>query len=111
MSLNVILPNLSLAFSSVTFYQIAQIPLTPTVAVINYVLYRSVLPARAIWALVPACLGLGVVSYYNTLPASSSTTGPTVDQPKKQLGVEATTQPLGILFSLLGILASSLYTI
>lgn len=106
MSLNVILPNLSLAFSSVTFYQIARILLTPTVGVMNYVLYRSVLPAQAIWALVPACLGVGVVSYYDTLPTSSPppsssfpTTGPTTDQ------------PLGILFSLLGILASSLYTI
>ncbi|KAK1781574.1 triose-phosphate transporter family-domain-containing protein, partial [Copromyces sp. CBS 386.78] len=102
MSLNVILPNLSLAFSSVTFYQIARVLLTPTVAVMNYVLYRSVLPARAIWALVPACLGVGVVSNYDTLPASSSTTA---------TRGRSHHQPLGILFSLLGILASSLYTI
>ncbi|KAK3399100.1 triose-phosphate transporter family-domain-containing protein [Sordaria brevicollis] len=105
MSLNVILPNLSLAFSSVTFYQIARILLTPTVAVMNYLLYRSTLPARAVWALVPACVGVGMVSYYDTLPASGSAS--TADQ--KQ--VVETTQPLGILFSLLGIFASSLYTI
>lgn len=117
MSLNVILLNLSLAFSSVTFYQIARILLTPTVAVMNYVLYRSVLPGRAVLALVPACVGVGMVSYYDTLPlpsSSSSTgtgtgTGLAADQTQKQT-VETTT-PLGILFSFLGILASSLYTI
>ncbi|KAJ4419994.1 hypothetical protein N0V85_000788 [Neurospora sp. IMI 360204] len=113
MSLNVILPNLSLAFSSVTFYQIARILLTPTVAVMNYVLYRSVLPGRAVLALVPACVGVGMVSYYDTLPlpssSSSTGTGPAVaDQTQKQV---ETTTPLGILFSFLGILASSLYTI
>ncbi|KAL1837623.1 hypothetical protein VTJ49DRAFT_3562 [Mycothermus thermophilus] len=84
MSLNVILPNLSLAFSTVTFYQIARILLTPTVAVLNYLLYRAVLPRRAVVALVPACLGVGAVQ---------------------------TTTPLGILFALAGTLFSSLYTV
>src|SRR5271163_1026586 len=35
MALNVVLPNLSLAFSTVTFYQVARILLTPTVAAMN----------------------------------------------------------------------------
>ncbi|PHH89684.1 hypothetical protein CDD83_5490 [Cordyceps sp. RAO-2017] len=97
MSLNVILPNLSLAFSSVTFYQLARILLTPTVALMNFVLYRAALPTLAIVALVPACLGVGIVSYYDSLPTSNSSI--------------KTTSPLGIVFAFLGILASSLYTV
>ncbi|KAK4041048.1 hypothetical protein C8A01DRAFT_34892 [Parachaetomium inaequale] len=91
MSLNVILPNLSLAFSSVT-YQIARILLTPTAALLNYILYRTTLPPTAILALVPTCLGVAMVSYYNALPNATTTT---------------TATPLGILFALTGTLASS----
>ena len=98
MTFNVILPNLSLAFSTVTFYQIARILLTPTVALLNYALYRATLPFPALLALLPTCLGVAAVSYYDSLPRAS------------QSGVQTTT-PLGILFALTGTLASSLYTI
>ncbi|KAM7220754.1 triose-phosphate transporter [Rhypophila decipiens] len=97
MSLNVILPNLSLAFSTVTFYQVARILLTPTVALMNYMLYSSTLPKNAIIALIPACLGVGMVSYYDSLPSSDASI--------------KTTTSLGVIFALLGILASSLYTV
>ncbi|GAB1320155.1 GDP-mannose transporter [Madurella fahalii] len=97
MSLNVILPNLSLAFSTVTFYQVARILLTPTVAALNYLLHRATLPLNALVALVPACLGVGMVSYYDSLPAQSAAV--------------KTTSPLGIAFAFSGILASSLYTV
>jgi hypothetical protein len=97
MCLNVILPNLSLAFSSVTFYQIARILLTPTVALMNFVLYRAVLPRSALLALVPACLGVGMVSYYDSLPSADANV--------------KTTSPLGVVFAFSGIFASSLYTV
>jgi solute carrier family 35 protein E3 len=97
MSMNVILPNLSLAFSSVTFYQVARILLTPTVALMNFVLYKATLPRNAIYALVPACLGVGMVSYYDSLPSE--------DENVK------TTTSLGVLFAFSGIFASSLYTV
>ncbi|KAL2270369.1 hypothetical protein VTJ83DRAFT_2553 [Remersonia thermophila] len=106
MSLNVILPNLSLAFSTVTFYQIARILLTPTVAALNCLLYRAALPRRAILALVPACLGVGLVSYYDSLPPPSSKNGGGGGG-----GAVQTTTPLGILFALAGTLFSSLYTV
>ncbi|KAK1826933.1 triose-phosphate transporter family-domain-containing protein [Podospora conica] len=96
MALNVILPNLSLAFSTITFYQVARILLTPTVALMNYVLYRSTLPRAALVALIPACAGVAMVTYYDTLPTSSTST---------------TTHPLGVLFAFSGIFASSLYTV
>ncbi len=97
MSLNVILPNLSLAFSTVTFYQVARILLTPCVAAMNYVLYQATLPLNAVVALVPACLGVGMVSFYDSQPA--------VDAHVK------TTSGLGVVFAFAGIFASSLYTV
>jgi len=97
MALNVILPNLSLAFSSVTFYQVARILLTPCVAAMNYVLYKATLPRAALLALVPACVGVGMVSYYDSLPSADA---------KVQ-----TTTGLGIFFAFSGIFASSLYTV
>jgi solute carrier family 35 protein E3 len=97
MALNIILPNLSLAFSTVTFYQVARILLTPVVALMNYALYKQTLPRKAIYALVPTCLGVGMVSYYDSLPSG--------DKKVK------TTSSLGVLFAFLGIFASSLYTV
>jgi solute carrier family 35, member E3 len=97
MCMNVILPNLSLAFSSVTFYQVARILLTPTVAIMNFVLYKATLPRNAILTLIPACLGVGIVSYYDSQP--------TDDEKVK------TTSGLGIIFAFTGIFASSLYTV
>ena len=97
MSLNVILPNLSLAFSTVTFYQVARILLTPMVALMNYVLYKSTLPRNAIYALVPACAGVGMVSYYDSLPTADASV--------------KTTSSLGVIFAFSGIFASSLYTV
>ncbi|KAH6605070.1 triose-phosphate transporter [Trichoderma cornu-damae] len=97
MCFNVILPNLSLAYSTVTFYQIARILLTPTVAVMNFVLYREVLPRGAILSLIPACLGVGIVTYYDSIPTKDETI--------------KTTSALGIAFAFSGIFASSLYTV
>jgi solute carrier family 35 protein E3 len=97
MALNVILPNLSLAFSTVTFYQVARILLTPTVALMNFVLYRSTLPRGAVLALIPACAGVGMVSYYDSLPSADANV--------------KTTSTLGVIFAFSGIFASSLYTV
>jgi len=97
MSLNVIFPNLSLAFSTVTFYQVARILLTPVVALMNYVLYGSKLPRNAVYALVPACIGVGMVSYYDSKPSADANV--------------KTTSMLGVIFAFSGIFASSLYTV
>ncbi|KAG5803825.1 hypothetical protein H9Q74_008310 [Fusarium xylarioides] len=96
MALNVIFPNLSLAYSSVPFYQISRILITPCVAAMNFVLYRATLPFYACMALVPACVGVGMVSYFDTKATSASA---------------ATTGLLGVIFAFLGIFFSSLYTV
>ncbi|CAG8959375.1 hypothetical protein HYFRA_00001273 [Hymenoscyphus fraxineus] len=97
MALNVILPNLSLAFSTVTFYQVARILLTPVVALMNFILYKATLPRNAIYALIPACAGVGMVSYYDSLPSADANV--------------KTTSSLGVIFAFSGIFASSLYTV
>ena len=97
MSLNVILPNFSLAYSTVTFYQVARILLTPVVALMNYVMYQATVPRNAILALVPACIGVGMVSYFDSRPTDDETI--------------KTTSSLGVVYALAGIFASSLYTV
>ncbi|CAG8949733.1 hypothetical protein HYFRA_00004052 [Hymenoscyphus fraxineus] len=101
MCLNVVLPNLSLAFSTVTVYQLCRVLLTPMTAIINYVFYRATIPRNAALALIPVCLGVGITSYYDTKPVEN------VD-PSKPI---PTTSIIGVIFALSGVCASSAYTV
>lgn len=97
MILNVVLPNASLAYSSIQFYQIVRVLMTPCVALLNYMISRSTIPLQAAMALVPICIGVGVVSYYDAMPVE---------------GAESKgTTPLGVLFAFAGVIASSIYTV
>jgi len=73
MCLNVVLQNLSLTYSSITFFQIARILLTPTVAIINFLFYRKSIPRLAALTLLPMCLGVGLISYYEPRASAGST--------------------------------------
>ncbi|KAK4089088.1 hypothetical protein PCL_01422 [Purpureocillium lilacinum] len=97
MSLNVILPNLSLAYSSTTFYQMVRILLTPCVAAMNYILYGATVSWKAMMALVPTCAGVGMLSYYDSRPQASA-------------AIKAT-DLCGVVFGFSGVFASSLYTV
>ncbi|RSL61239.1 hypothetical protein CEP51_013656 [Fusarium floridanum] len=97
MALNVVFPNLSLAYSSVAFYQIARILMTPSVAAMDYVMYKVTLPLKACLTLIPACIGVGMVSYYDSRPTNNTTI--------------KTTSELGVMFAFLGVFFSSLYTV
>ncbi|RMJ12774.1 hypothetical protein BHE90_012125 [Fusarium euwallaceae] len=97
MCLNVILPNMSLAYSSVMFYQLARILVTPAVALMNLLLYREILPLSAVLALVPVCFGVGLFTYSDSSKA--------VD------GAVSQTSTLGVVFAFTGVFASALYTI
>ncbi|KAF4548124.1 Hypothetical protein D9617_31g063600 [Elsinoe fawcettii] len=68
MALNVVLPNLSLAHSSITFYQTARVLLTPCVAILNYILYARRISRAAALALIPVCLGVACVTYFDVHP-------------------------------------------
>ncbi|KAI9800394.1 MAG: hypothetical protein M1825_004164 [Sarcosagium campestre] len=97
MAANIVLQNLALAFSSITFFQIVRVLLTPIVALINYVFYSTTVPRQAVYSLAPACIGVGIVSYYDTKPSSNAKV--------------KTTSPAGMIFAFLGVLASSIYVV
>lgn len=97
MIFNVVLPNASLAFSSIQFYQVVRVLLTPIVALLNYMLIRATIPMKAAMTLLPVCIGVAVVSYYDTQPRGD--------------GKERGTSPLGAVFAFTGVFASALYTV
>ena len=98
MCLNVILMNLSLTFSSITFYQIARILLTPAVAAINFLFYRKTIPRMAVVSLVPMCLGVGMISYYEPKPSYTGKVVPALDF-------------LGVFLAVSGVLVSAVYMV
>ena len=102
--LNVILPNLSLAYSSITFYQIARVLVTPCTAGLEWKIQKRTLPLRTAAALLVVCLGVGLVAVFD-----SSGSNRTKTTSGKE--VIASTPTLGVVFALLGVLASSLYTV
>jgi len=67
--MSIIVSILSLAYSPIVFYQIVRALLTPCVAAINCFFYKAVVPRTALMALLPLCMGIAMVTYYN--PGSS----------------------------------------
>lgn len=82
--------------------------LTPCVAILNFALYSRGIPASAAWTLAPVCFGVGVVSWFDT-----TATGPTKgdDDDGGFTTTTTTTTPLGVAFAMMGVVASSLYTV
>jgi solute carrier family 35 protein E3 len=97
MNFQVVLPNFSLSYSSIAFYQLARVLLTPSVAIIDYFLNGMKIRRPEACSLVIVCTGVGIVSYFG-----SSKTG--------QSRAISTT-PFGAIMALLGVAASSLYTV
>ncbi|KAL9614844.1 MAG: hypothetical protein Q9167_000677 [Letrouitia subvulpina] len=97
MCLNVIFQNLSLTYSSITFYQIARILFTPMVALINFLFYKKTLPRDAAYTLFPMCLGVFIISYYEP----KSTGHPEAEQ----------TSPLSVFLALTSVFIGSIYTV
>ncbi|KAF7594839.1 hypothetical protein BBP40_008169 [Aspergillus hancockii] len=96
MGVQVILQNLGLAHSSVMFHQLARLLLTPVTALLNYALYRAKIPRASILPLILLCAGVGIVSYYDSLPTTDG---------------KVTTSFVGILFAFSGVGASAIYTV
>lgn len=95
MILNVVLMNASLAYSSIQFYQIVRVLLTPCVALLNLCLYGLTIPLKAAGMLVPVCVGVAVFSYFDALGA----------------GEGKETSGLGVVFAFLGLGASAVNTV
>lgn len=97
MIFNVVLPNASLAYSSIQFYQVVRVLVTPCVALLSYVLLHDQIPLAATLTLIPLCVGVGIVTYFDTMPgAGRSSKG---------------TEPLGVFFAFCGLFASAVYTV
>jgi solute carrier family 35 protein E3 len=95
---NVVLQNAALANSSIQFNQVARVLLTPACAALNLVMYRQTLSWKAALTLIPICVGVAVVSYYDTK------SGDALVKPKE-------TAPIGVFFALSGVCASAMYTV
>lgn len=72
MCLNIVLMNVSLAISTITFYQIARILLTPATVLLNFLFYRKTIPRNATLSLIPMCIGVGIITYYEPKPGTGS---------------------------------------
>ncbi len=97
MIFNVVLQNASLAYSTIQFYQIVRTLLTPCVATLNYAISKITISRRTALTLVPICIGVAVVSYFDTLPGTNDTS--------------KRTSLLGVIFAFSGVLASAIYTL
>jgi solute carrier family 35 protein E3 len=97
MCIQVILQNLSLAYSSVMFHQLARLLLTPVVAFLNYMLYSTKIPRAAVSPLILLCSGVGIVSYYDSLGMDNASA--------------TSTSSWGTVFALAGVCASSIYMV
>jgi len=96
MCLSVVLQNNSLQYCSVPFYQTVRVLLTPTTAALNFFLYRQGIPWQAATMLVPTCLGVGAMAYFDT---------------KKTASENSQTTTVGATFALAAVVASSVYTV
>ena len=92
---NVLLPNLSLAYSPVAFYQIVRILVTPATALLNNVLYNVMISKKQLLAIIPICFGIG-------LAAIAGMSGQ---------GEDKSFTLLGFIFGVSGVLVSSIYII
>ena len=94
---SVVLTNASLAYSSIQFYQIMRVAVTPCVAFVNWVILKKTIPLSAAVMLVPVCVGVAIVSYFDTAAASQQAT--------------RGTSPLGVFFALISLVATATYTV
>ena len=99
MAMNIVGMNVSLQVSTITFYQITRVLLTPIVAIINFFFYKKTIPRNAVYALIPMCFGVGLISYYDQKPA------PVPGAPIKAVGA------LSVLLAIGSVTVSGIYTI
>ena len=97
MIFSVVLTNASLAFSSIQFYQVVRVLVTPCVGLLEFVVLEKRISTMAALTLIPVCLGVAVVSYFDTSVKSTSTT--------------RGTSPLGVMFAFISLFATATYTV
>lgn len=95
--MSVIVSNLSLAYSSVAYYQIVRALLTPCATAINYFLYKVTVPRLALMALMPTCTGIAMVTYYS-FGSGKGDSSPS-------------TTTFGVIFAFAGVVLTALHTV
>eukprot|EP01102_Stenamoeba_stenopodia_P000582 TRINITY_DN1056_c0_g2_i1.p1 TRINITY_DN1056_c0_g2~~TRINITY_DN1056_c0_g2_i1.p1 ORF type:complete len:332 (-),score=33.88 TRINITY_DN1056_c0_g2_i1:76-1071(-) len=58
----VVITNLSLRYNSVGFYQVVKVMTTPTILIIEYFWWNTVLPLKILLTLIPICFGVALTS-------------------------------------------------
>jgi solute carrier family 35, member E3 len=114
MVLSVVLTNASLAFSSIQFYQVARVLISPSVALLEYVVLGKKMGLKAAGWVGCICVGVGVVSYFDTNTATTTTTTTTNVVREDNTAEKQTpsgTSPLGVIFTLLSLIATALYAV
>ena len=99
MALNIVGMNMSLQISTITFYQITRVLLTPTVAILNLFVYKKTIPRLAAYTFIPMCLGVALISYYDVKPP------PPPGTPIKNDGA------LGVIVAFGSVFLSGIYTV
>jgi len=99
MIFSVVLTNASLAFSSIQFYQVARVLVTPCTALLDFIVLKKRIPVMAALTLIPVCIGVGVVSYFDTSAKAASTS------------TTQGTSPLGVMFAFISVFATATYTV
>lgn len=99
MAMNIVGMNVSLQVSTITFYQITRVLLTPIVAIINFFFYKKTIPRMAVYSLIPMCFGVALISYYDQKPV------PVPGAPIKAVGA------LSVLLAFGSVTVSGIYTI
>ncbi|KAJ5682572.1 hypothetical protein N7462_005737 [Penicillium macrosclerotiorum] len=94
-SAQVVLQNLSLAYSSVIFHQLVRLLLTPATALFGFLFYRATIPSASIIPLVILCGGVGVTFYCDSHSMTDKNAGTSLQ---------------GVVFAFTGVLTSALYT-
>jgi solute carrier family 35 protein E3 len=92
---NVLLPNMSLAYSSVSFYQLIRILVTPATALLNWLFYNTLINRGQLMSLIPICGGIAMTTVFDL----------------KGGGSEKSTSVYGVICGSAGVMVSAMYVI
>lgn len=95
-AMNIVLMNLSLANSSITFYQTTRILLTPAVALLNFIFYKKPISSFSAMMLLPVCLGVALLTCHESTNDIKNARSTTIK---------------GIIYAFSGVITSAIMTV
>jgi solute carrier family 35 protein E3 len=91
---NIMLTNLSLAYTPVLIYQVSRVLMTPTIAIFNRLLFNARISDTQMYAIVQICCGIVAVAFFDAQNSIGEKLG-----------------SAGLFFSGMGVIMGSLYSI